>query len=452
MSDGTDGKYYNKTGGIPITSNTTNSSNYYAYYYNVSSYTGNVFEVQDSGVDISNNGIILGAGGEPKSKNGGNGLYNKSDNIINTLTNTGAFLGGGGGGEYNKGGPGGGGPGGNGGGPTDHYPPGISYGPFGGAGGGFYASADSSARDATSTGGGYPNVNMMKGQGSGGGYGGGNAISYNTPYYGAGGGGGGGSGEGDTGTYGNGGYGIWNDGSITTLNNQQGGTIVQSTADSYTYGPLFYTGNLPSNYNIMIKSSSEYGQLWCNGCNSSGVTGNMTFDVYSTYSPAPLPTTITYSSVLIVPKSSNITINTVNQDSPQSITGEAIISGGVVTWTLVFSLTGNYNNYNTYDLSVFSYVCFHPNTKILSMVNGIEDYRIISSLRKGDYVKAHLYGFLKVFGIGKSTMHNHGKNKRVQNCLYKLSQSNFPDLFEDLIITGCHSILVDELTEEQKKI
>jgi hypothetical protein len=34
--------------------------------------------------------------------------------------------------------------------------------------------------------------------------------------------------------------------------------------------------------------------------------------------------------------------------------------------------------------------------------------------------------------------------------LYKCSISEYPELFEDLYITGCHSILVDNLTDIQK--
>jgi len=41
------------------------------------------------------------------------------------------------------------------------------------------------------------------------------------------------------------------------------------------------------------------------------------------------------------------------------------------------------------------------------------------------------------------------KIQRIQERLYKLSVSNYPELKKDLFITGCHSILVRELTAKQ---
>ena len=63
-----------------------------------------------------------------------------------------------------------------------------------------------------------------------------------------------------------GGTGIYNAGTITTINNQQGAT---SSA-------LTYTGILPVNYNIIVASSTDYGQL-----SITSATGVMAFGVSS---------------------------------------------------------------------------------------------------------------------------------------------------------------------------
>lgn len=63
-----------------------------------------------------------------------------------------------------------------------------------------------------------------------------------------------------------GGSGVTNDGLIRTFNNAQGG-------DGAT--ALNYSGVLPSKYNIIIQSTTNYGQL-----NAAGSTGPMTFNIY----------------------------------------------------------------------------------------------------------------------------------------------------------------------------
>jgi len=65
------------------------------------------------------------------------------------------------------------------------------------------------------------------------------------------------------------GFGISNFGSIVTLNNAQGGDGLTPATTALTY-----TGNLPTNYNIIINSQSSYGQLF-----ATSVTGTMSFGI-----------------------------------------------------------------------------------------------------------------------------------------------------------------------------
>ena len=120
--------------------------------------------------------------------------------------------------------------------------------------------------------------------------------------------------------------------------------------------------------------------------------------------------------------------------------------------------TGVYNN--GFDLSFFGFYsyyvypatpCFLEGSKILSLVEGKETYVPIETLQKGDLVKTSRDGYKKIELIGKGNITNFGNNERIEERLYKCSTEKYPELAEDLYITGFHSILVDEVSEIQRE-
>ena len=132
--------------------------------------------------------------------------------------------------------------------------------------------------------------------------------------------------------------------------------------------------------------------------------------------------------------------------------------GSYTTWR-VLGITGVYNN--GFDLGTFgsgnvynvypSIPCFLEGTGILCLVDG-EDVNVpIEELKPGALVKTSRDGYKAVKLIGKGTIENPGTAERTQNRLYKCSQQNYPELEKDLFITGCHSILVDSLTDKQRE-
>ena len=50
--------------------------------------------------------------------------------------------------------------------------------------------------------------------------------------------------------------------------------------------------------------------------------------------------------------------------------------------------------------------------------------------------------------IGKKEIYHPANSKRIKNQLYKCSISKYPELMEDLILTGCHSILTDDFKDD----
>jgi len=92
-------------------------------------------------------------------------------------------------------------------------------------------------------------------------------------------------------------------------------------------------------------------------------------------------------------------------------------------------------------------LCFSEDAKILCYRNE-EVYVCIKDIRKGELVKTCASGYVKVDMIGHSKLHHLVQND-YKNQLFRLTPANFPSLLEDLILTGCHSILVETLTDVQ---
>jgi hypothetical protein len=144
-------------------------------------------------------------------------------------------------------------------------------------------------------------------------------------------------------------------------------------------------------------------------------------------------------------------------------TNKTIASGTNAYWTPVgvssslwdsFSLVirdslGNESSPNVLVQIAGPYPCFLEGTKILSFENNEEVYLPIESLRKGDLVKTIYNGYMPIHMIGTTALYNPGNDYRVANRLYKCPREKYPTLFEDLYITGCHSILVPSMTDDQ---
>ena len=95
--------------------------------------------------------------------------------------------------------------------------------------------------------------------------------------------------------------------------------------------------------------------------------------------------------------------------------------------------------------------CFLEGTTILCQVDDIEKYVPVEELKNGTLVKTSLNGYKQVILIGKGTIQNPGNDERTENRLYKCSPSKYPQLKDELYITGCHSILEFPITDKQKE-
>jgi hypothetical protein len=136
--------------------------------------------------------------------------------------------------------------------------------------------------------------------------------------------------------------------------------------------------------------------------------------------------------------------------------------GGYTSWRIASNSTGSSSKSPVYrngdiliaDNNYYLYPagpCFLEGTTILCQVDGVDSYLPIEQLNVGTLVKTSLNGYKKVVLIGKGAIHNPGNVERIENRLYKCSPSKYPELTNDLYITGCHSILEFPITEKQKE-
>lgn len=122
-------------------------------------------------------------------------------------------------------------------------------------------------------------------------------------------------------------------------------------------------------------------------------------------------------------------------------------SNGTSPQTLVYQNGYTLNSDGSYYLYP-SVPCFLEGSTILSLVNGIEEYVPVEQLKAVTLVKTSLDGYKPVVLLGKRPIQNPGDDERTKNRLYKCSKDKYPDLTEDLYITGCHSILEFPLTKK----
>jgi|688.fasta_scaffold190876_2 hypothetical protein len=95
-------------------------------------------------------------------------------------------------------------------------------------------------------------------------------------------------------------------------------------------------------------------------------------------------------------------------------------------------------------------ICFNKNTKILCINDKLEEeYRLVQDLMIGDIVKSYKNGNRPILGILNGFFINNPKING--KCMFKMIKTDDNQLTEDLIVTGNHSILVDERSEEEEK-
>ena len=91
------------------------------------------------------------------------------------------------------------------------------------------------------------------------------------------------------------------------------------------------------------------------------------------------------------------------------------------------------------------YPCFKEGSKILTS----QGYKLIQDLKKGDLVKT-LNDYKAIELIGKRDIQHNACKERIKDQLYVCSTENY-EVWEDLVLTGCHSLLVDDFKDQERE-
>jgi len=136
--------------------------------------------------------------------------------------------------------------------------------------------------------------------------------------------------------------------------------------------------------------------------------------------------------------------NTISQYN--KYTGELINNNFITDLNYPIGLTigNNYlfiSNYGSNSIGKYSLStpCFNENTNILTN----KGYIPIQNLKTGDYVLTYKHGYKKIELIGTNKFINNPNDPN--NCMYKMEKTPENDLLDDLILTGGHSILIDDI-------
>jgi len=220
-------------------------------------------------------------------------------------------------------------------------------------------------------------------------------------------------------------------------------------------GTILYAA-LNNNTNKIIVVSKNSGTTWAS-INMLGLVGR--FITLSTNSYGDFVYAVDDASNLntfypthvdkavLVPPGGSTFVAVANYNSGNNLiitqnSYQSIVNGAVVTYSIV----------NKYVPGQPSVPCFKEGTNILCFQDGKEVYMKIQDIRKGTLVKTLKHGYVPVNMIGSTKLYNSGDALRGTDKLYVCSPANYPGVTEDLVLTGCHSILEDSITDKQKEV
>ena len=229
-------------------------------------------------------------------------------------------------------------------------------------------------------------------------------------------------------------------------------------AGSYTGDGIYYSTNSGQTWTQTAVNTGDFYSVFLSGANGIAGSGNSNDGIYYTTNSGVTWTksslasgnfSVALSGSIAVATSSDwLAIGTgtgiyKSTNSGQTWAGAGVNSGAFNSLSLSGSraIAGGSTNNGIYYAS--SPLCYEKNTLILVLENEVEVYKKICELKVGDIVKTYKHGYKKIKMI-KSFDYNMTNITRLKRCMYKMKDHN-------VIVTGKHGLLVDELTTEEIK-
>jgi hypothetical protein len=203
----------------------------------------------------------------------------------------------------------------------------------------------------------------------------------------------------------------------------------------------------PINYNISTTwiSSSPNTSYLLSSYNSEIYNPNIVTSTTNLYISNPGLFNSLYK-ILSVNNNGNVSINQNNGILSINSNYINLYTVNVISYNL--DGNNNYYNYKINDFTLtFNLHCFKEDTKILTD----KGYIPIQDLKIGDLVQTYINGYKPIFMIGKKEIAHLALKEKIKDQLYKCDKNEYPEIFEPLVITGCHSILVDNFKNENQR-
>jgi len=234
---------------------------------------------------------------------------------------------------------------------------------------------------------------------------------------------------------------------------------------------VYYSSNYGASWSLSVTAPSTIFESCCiNGSNIIAIGNNSTNTagvIYSSNNLGSSWTSITVSNVLLacyidgtnaiavgidgiyysIDTGSGFTTWTQSQLTSTDPGGDGFVSCFLLGTRAIAGGAELSNYAGIIYYSPTNIVCFNEGTKILTD----SGYRVVQDLRKGDLVKTLLHGFVPIEMVGKKEICNLASTERIKDQLYFLTNENYPDVFEPIVITGCHCILVDEFKDDEQR-